>query len=148
MPKQLSDSHSCPVSLYCLQSIRSPARTLLSVQLSLWSDPISFSVPKFTWWLLLEIQGNENLAETQMKKWWKFEHFLNSRTKWKVTWKPLNSYFRSKIMVKFGEKGTCVKRIAINKEWLNCKTTVLLRLVLGKEKLKMLVASSELYLFF
>ena len=29
-------------------------------------------------------QGDVNLAETPMKKCWKFEHFITSRTKWKV----------------------------------------------------------------
>ena len=47
-----------------------------------------------------------------------------------------------------GGKCTCVQLIAINKEWSNCKITVLFRLVLGKEKLTILVTSSELYLVF
>ena len=64
------------------------------LQLSLWSDPITFSVPRSTWWVQVKIQGDGNLAETQMKKWWKFEHFLTSRIKWKVTLKTLNGYFR------------------------------------------------------
>ena len=64
------------------------------LQLSLWSDPIAFSVPKSTWCVLVKIQGDGNLDETQMKKWWKFEHFLTSRTKWKLTLKTLNGYFR------------------------------------------------------
>ena len=38
-------------------------------------------------------------------------------------------------------KSTCVQRIAINKELSNCKTTVLIRLVLGKEKVKIKVTS-------
>ena len=38
------------------------------LQLSLWSDPIAFSVPKTTWWVIMKIQGDGNLAETQMKK--------------------------------------------------------------------------------
>ena len=53
------------------------------LQLSHWGDPITFSVPKSTWWFLLKIQGDGNLAKTQMNKWWNFEHFLTSRTKWK-----------------------------------------------------------------
>ena len=55
------------------------------LQLSLWSDPIAFSVSKSTWLSLVKIQGDRSLADTQMKKWWKFEHFLTSRIKWKVT---------------------------------------------------------------
>ena len=57
------------------------------LQLSLLSDPIAFSVPKSTWWVLVEIQGDGNFDETQIKKWWKFEHFQTSRTKGKVTLK-------------------------------------------------------------
>ena len=38
------------------------------LQLSLWSDPIACSVPKSTWRLLVKIQGDGNLAETQIKK--------------------------------------------------------------------------------
>ena len=72
-------------------------------QLSLWSDPITFSVPKSTWCVLVKIQCDGNLAETQMMKWLKFEHFLISWTNWKVTLKPLISYFRYKIMVELGE---------------------------------------------
>ena len=41
-----------------------------------------------------------------------------------------------------------VQPIAINKELQNCETTVLFRLVLGKEKLTTLITSSELYLDF
>ena len=62
--------------------------------LSLWSDPIAFSVPISTWWLLLKLQHDGKLAETGMKKWEKFKHFLTSKTKWKVSLKTLNSYFR------------------------------------------------------
>ena len=47
-----------------------------------------------------------------------------------------------------GGKCTCLEPIAINKEWWNSKATLLFRLVLGKEKLKILVASSKLYLVF
>ena len=50
------------------------------LQMSLLSNPISFSVPKLMWWVLLNIQGNGNLAETQIKKWWKFEN-SGARTK-------------------------------------------------------------------
>ena len=50
--------------------------------------------------------------------------------------------------VGIGGKCTCVQLIARNQEWSNCKTTVLFRLVLGKEKLKNLVTISELYLLF
>ena len=38
-----------------------------------------------------------------------------------------------------GGKCTCGELIAINKELSNCLTTVLLRLVLGKEKLKKII---------
>ena len=47
------------------------------LQLSLWSDPIAFSVPKWTWWVLVKLQGDGNLAETQMQKWQKFKHFFD-----------------------------------------------------------------------
>ena len=40
-----------------------------------------------------------------------------------------------------GGKYTWVQLIAINKEWSNCKTTVLFGLVLGKEKLNSLDTS-------
>ena len=43
-----------------------------------------------------------------------------------------------------GGKCTCVQTTAMHKELLNCKTTVLYRLVLGKEQLKNLVTTSEL----
>ena len=62
------------------------------LQLSLCSDLIDFSVPKSTWWVLVNIQGDGNLAETQMKKGWKFEQFLNSRTKLKETLKTFNVF--------------------------------------------------------
>ena len=45
-------------------------------------------------------------------------------------------------------KTYCVQLIAINKELPNFLTTVLFCLVLGKQKLKFLLASSELYLVF
>ena len=73
------------------------------LQLSLWSDPIAFSVPKPTYWVLVKIKGAGSLAETQMKKWWKFEYFLTSLTRWKVTFKTLNSNFRQKMMAEKGE---------------------------------------------
>ena len=38
-----------------------------------------------------------------------------------------------------GGKCTCVQLIVINKELSNCLTTVLLHLVLGKEKLKKII---------
>ena len=47
-----------------------------------------------------------------------------------------------------GGKCTCVQLIAINKYLSNYQATVLFRLVLGKEKLKTSVISSELYLVF
>ena len=62
--------------------------------LSLWSDPIALIVPKSTYSVLGKIQGDENLTKTQVKKWWKFEYFLTSRTKWKVTLTTLAGYFR------------------------------------------------------
>ena len=43
-------------------------------------------------------------------------------------------------------KRSCIQLIAINKELSNWKTTVLFRLFLGKETLKMLVTGSDLYL--
>ena len=43
------------------------------LQLSLWSDPIAFSIPRSTCWVLVKIEGEKNLAETEMKKLWKFE---------------------------------------------------------------------------
>ena len=64
------------------------------LQLSLWSEPIANRVPKSTQWVLVKIQVVGNQSETQMKKWWKFEQFLSSRTKWKVTLKGFNAYFR------------------------------------------------------
>ena len=33
------------------------------------STHIAFIVPKLTWWVLVKIQSDRNLAETQMKKW-------------------------------------------------------------------------------
>ena len=45
-------------------------------------------------------------------------------------------------------KCTCVQLIAINKELSNYKTTLLVRFILGKEKFKILVTSSQLYLVF
>ena len=39
------------------------------LQLSLWSDSISLSVPKSTWRVLVKIQGAGNPTETQMKNW-------------------------------------------------------------------------------
>ena len=77
-----------------LQWIRSPARTLLSVVAEPLEWPQHFCVPKSTWWVLVKIQGDRNRAETQMKMWWKFEHFLTTRSMWKVTLKSLNGYFR------------------------------------------------------
>ena len=48
-----------------------PQLELYSVlQLSLWSDPIDFSVSKSTWWVLVKIQDEGNLAETQEKIRW------------------------------------------------------------------------------
>ena len=57
-------------------------------QLSLWSDPIVFIVPKSTWWVLVKIQGDGKLTETQIKKW-KFEHFLLLEQCEKWHWKLL-----------------------------------------------------------
>ena len=54
--------------------------------------------------------------------------------------------FQIKEVGGIGEKFTCVQLFAMNKGLLNCSPTVLFRLVLGKEKLKTLVTSSELYL--
>ena len=51
----------------------------------------------------MKIQGAWNQAKTQMNKWWKFEHFLSFRKKWKVKLKTLNTYFRYKMMAELGE---------------------------------------------
>ena len=69
----------------------------------LWSDPIAVSAPKSTWSVLVKIKGDGNLAKTQKKKWWEFEHIMTSRTKGKVTLKTFNGYFRYKLLVELGE---------------------------------------------
>ena len=37
------------------------------LQLSLWSDPIPISVPKPTWWVLVKIQGDRNVAKSKWR---------------------------------------------------------------------------------
>ena len=72
---------SCPVSAWCMVS---------------------------AWWVLVTIPVDGNLAETQMKKWWKFKLCLTSRTKLKATLKTLNGYFRYKMMKEWGGMHMCL----------------------------------------
>ena len=61
-PAQLSSQSLIPSDQFC-----SLLEFYFQLQLSLWSDPIAFSAPKSIWWLLVKIQEDGNLAETQMK---------------------------------------------------------------------------------
>ena len=62
--------YSCPASHNPFGQFVQQPELYSQLQLSLLSDPITFSVPKSTWWVLVKIQGDGKLAETQMKKWW------------------------------------------------------------------------------
>ena len=67
------------VQMDILTKIEKPpvGRPLSQFPLSLWSDPIAFSVAKSTWWSLAKIQGNGNLAENQNEEVMKFLAFYD-----------------------------------------------------------------------
>ena len=80
-----------------------------------WADSLAFSVPKSTFWVLMKIQGDGNLAEELMKVW-EFSDFFNQVKSDITSFKWL---FKLEDDEGIGGKCTCVQLIAINKELSN-----------------------------
>ena len=83
-------TNSCPVFFNPFSQFDHQLEIYFQLQLSLGSDPIAFSVPKSTCWVLVKIQG-----EGMLKPQWKSDANLSIFwTKWKLMLKTSNGFFR------------------------------------------------------